>query len=149
MNQSKFWSARKKPYEGILKEPMRADGGVVQFAERLGALVDHYGLPRKLSDPANLLNLVLALSTDHVPGFQLKTPTKPGRKATRVPTDIVILVDLSKAEDAGKSVKNAARLLAQKHPDWQLQGSSIRQRYYDLKKGGPEMRRVVELLGKL
>ena len=100
-----------------------------------------------LSDPGNLLDLVLALPKDNVPGFRFKKPVL--LKDTRVTTDLIIFVDLGKAEEGGKSVNNAARLLAQKHPDWGLQASSIRQRYYRLKKAGPELERVLRLLSLL
>ena len=136
----------RKPYEGILKEPMRLErryGGVVQLVERLLALMDHYDLPRSFSD-VNMMHLALALSRNHVPGFQFRTPGL--LSDTRAATDLIILVDLTKAEEGGKSVNNAARLLAQKHPDWGLKASSIRQRFYRLKKAGPELKRVRKLL---
>ena len=136
----------RKPYEGILREPMRLErryGGVVQLVERLLALMDHYDLPLDFRD-GNIVKLLLALAHDRVPGFRFNKPVL--LKDTRVVTDLIILVDLGKAEESGKSINNAARLLADKHPDWGLQASSIRQRYYRLKKAGPELVRVRKLL---
>ncbi len=145
----------RKPYTGILKEPIDALGpeGMLQMVERLVALAEHYEVGPL---GPNALDLALKLAMDHVPGFQFKT--KPpirglaGGRKPDVTKDIVILAALFQADEAGENISKAARDLARKHPDWAMGAGAIRQRYYSMKNakmsaaGRRRLLRVVDTL---
>ena len=125
----------KRKYEGILREPMEWDvhwaTGVKGQIERLAALREHYDLPRDFSE-TTLMNLVLALAKDHVPGFRMKGPKhKPpwGPKATR---DVILLIDMLAQIEAGHSVRNAARLAVKARPHLGLTAESARVRFEEI-----------------
>ena len=144
----------RKPYTGILKEPMDRHGpeGMLQLVERLVALAEHYEV-----DPLgpNALSLVVELARDHVPGFQFKTkPSIRGLAGGRKPDvtkDIVILTTLFRADEAGESVAQAARDLADNHPDWGINEGAIRNRYQRMKfpKNSADRRRILRVVDTL
>ncbi len=132
----------RKPYTGILKEPIDALGpeGMLQMVERLVALAEHYEVGPL---GPNALDLALKLAMDHVPGFQFKKqgPSIRGLAGGRKPDvikDIVILAALGRADMAGEKVSEAAQDLADKHPDWDMKPGSIRRRYLRMKTGKDE-----------
>lgn len=107
----------KKPYTGILAEPMSGPPSPLDLMERLVALAKHYDV-----EPLgpNGLALAFELAVDHVPGFQVK-PRPPirglaGGRKSDVTKDIVILGELFRAEEEGRSVSAAARHLADRCP---------------------------------
>ena len=106
--------------------------GVHELGERIIALHEHYGITGPIGNPANQMRLILDLAHDHVPGFRFDVKVRSDRNYAKAQKDIIILVELSKAKNAGKSVSNAARSLAKRHPEWNLKRESIRQRYYDM-----------------
>ena len=127
----------RKPYTGILKEPIDALGpeGMLQMVERLVALAEHYEVGPL---GPNALDLALKLAMDHVPGFQFKKqgPSIRGLAGGRKPDvikDIVILAALGRADMADENVSKAARHLASTHPDWAMGAEAIRQRYLSMK----------------
>ena len=104
----------------------------------------------------NGLALAFELAVDHVPGFQVK-PRPPirglaGGRKSDVTKDIVILGELLRAEEEGRSVSAAARHLADRCPEWGITDKTIRQRYYKMKSaqksaaGQRQLLRVIDTL---
>jgi len=123
----------KKPYTGVLKERMDyplsdlPEAGR-QFAERVAALFEHYGVD--MWSEGSGLELALKLAQDHVQGFKCKPP-RDGRPIDPAKEwrDVTILAELSVASHLNRSVRKTARQLAKDHPEWDLKWESIRDIY--------------------
>lgn len=115
-------------YEGVLNEPMNLEDGIDPFLERLTALFDHYG-------STNPSEVMLLLAQDHVKGFRFKDrPYNKSSEARKFATrDIIIFCNLVRVDAEKGNVLAAAKMLAEEHPEWG-EGSTINQRYQDLKR---------------
>jgi hypothetical protein len=114
-----------------------------ELAERRDALLQHYGIDDDGSEMP-FRKLALALATEWVPGFRFEPP-KSRALSPETTRDTEILIVLGKAEHADKSVNAAAGHLAKRWGGG-VKATTIRQRYYTLKRGGSELQRVARLL---
>ncbi len=145
----------KKPYTGVLDEPLPPSATPADYLERVMALGEHYGV-EVVGPNAEPLTLALKLAHDHVQGFQFKKPgpsirgLADGRKPD-VTKDIVILAALGRADMADENVSKAARHLASTHPDWAMGAEAIRQRYLSMKskKNASGRRRLLRVVDTL
>lgn len=119
-------------YEGVLAEPMKLppEGGINEFGERLVALKEHYGVEKL--DEFGLMELVLSLARDHVPGFHFERETTH-LFSDRAARDLDLLVQVFKRTEQGMSVKRAAEMASKHHPSIGLTPESARVRYQELK----------------
>ena len=140
----------RKPYRGILAEPMPRPGdkdyrGLIMLLERLEALREHYDRPREaVFDP---LLLLLDLAHDRVPGFRFRSTKRKGPEP-KVLNDFIILCKMCMYIEDGHSIKNAARLTAERRPSLG-KPETVRRRFSRLNRGGPELRRVIALSGRI
>jgi hypothetical protein len=150
----------KKPYTGILAEPMpKWSALTAPTADELGDLIDakmkalfvHYGI-----DPANAFeggpklaatwaNLAWHLAREHVPGFS-GPPRKRGKPATRKADDVTLVmhVELLKRRDGlseRKAVKNFAAQKLIVGTEW-----TLLQRYKRTKKQFASLSRLYDWL---
>lgn len=144
----------RKSYTGVLAEPMKLNlenpaAGLEDHFERLIALKEHYEVPDLSAD--SLMQLVLKLARDHVPGFQLERPPKPtGPKPKHPHDDLIIFSYICAAKEDGKTVSAACGHLEKKGLVG-LSASGIRQRYYLVKNSGDQLDRLIEyvkIIGK-
>tara|TARA_B100000315_G_scaffold245323_1_gene271063 strand:- start:376 stop:813 length:438 start_codon:yes stop_codon:yes gene_type:complete len=119
----------KKPYEGVLKEPMTMTGEnpISQFYERLAALEDHYGT-------TNHSELVVLLAREYVPGFSYQKRPKNESSEARKETVIDIIIYCNLIEAPPNKVSEFARELADNHSEWGYDWQYIRSRYNDMKR---------------
>ena len=144
-----------KAYGGLLREPIRVsefgERGIserlVGTMERLDALLKHYEILKE--SPGMWFELALAMADDLVPGFRVEYPKPGAMHSKKAVDDLVLFVELYKVEESGGSVKNAARHLAKRGNFKGRSPEGLRQRYYLLKRGGEESRRMVYLLNLL
>ena len=147
---------KRKPYTGILvdetpwpigRNPIGRERDVIREIGRakLIALLDHYGIPGGLDDLGNGWKLALCLAGDHVPGFAptYRTPPKPPHR----PDDdlhvggrnLILCLELKRAELEGRSVRQASRELAgrwRKEGKCDWNGESLRRLYISLRDSG-------------
>ena len=146
----------KKPYTGILAEetfwpfgrnPIGVEKDVIlnQMHAKLIALVDRYDIPGGLGDPGTGWLLAAYLAGEHVRGF---APTyRPSPKPKYRPPDLhvgardlILCLELLRAEMEGRSVRQASRELAEQ---WRKAGTcnwkaeSLFRHYMLLCKGEP------------
>ncbi len=140
---------RKPKFEGVLSEPMSLGGGPRQLIERFIALKERYGVSD--SSDASTMKILMCLAHECVPGFRFEKNRSSGLDYK----DIIIFVELTKADEQRKSVSNAAQFLENKHPEWGLKAESIRQRFMDMKhwkktgRGQKRFAKMVKLLNLL
>jgi hypothetical protein len=107
----------KPKYRGVLAEPMAENADITQVARRIAALFEHYGIPidTQGNPDTRWLELVLALSKAHVPGFR----TKQHRPLfTQVAVrDLMLIGEIDKRVERGLSVKRAAELVVKARPN--------------------------------
>ena len=121
---------------------------VLSTLEAMVALADHYGIE---TGPERWFILAWRLATDYVPGFARRRPQGRKPQPNQAAFDVMLVIELFKAEQAGKSVKNAARLLAKKPGTFQGKNpNTLRDRYYLLKDSNSvEGKRARELVAAL
>ncbi len=151
--------AKAKPYAGKLLEPIRipldsagSPGAMVAEArreqlKRMGALADHYDIP---DNEARWFLLAWALAQEHVPGLRI-TWKKQGRNAFRTAEDVMLVVAIVEALQAGKSVRDACRNLTKRKESrfYGRRAEGLRQRFYLIMRATPEGKRWRALVADL
>ena len=143
------------PYTGILAEETPSPFGGIPVGKekdiiweitlrKLFALLDYYGIPGGLNDVGDGWRLSLCLADDRFPEF--RATYGPWPKPKHRPhdlhigaRDLILCLELLRAELEGRSVRQASRELAARwrkegKSDWS--GESLRQRYMRLRKSG-------------
>jgi hypothetical protein len=106
----------------------------LDMLERVFALKEHYRITGNL-DEGGLMQLLLALAADHVPGFRFADESAALIPETSATRDLVLLVEVHKlSKDGGgpHSVRNAAAIVAKQRPDLGLTAKSARVRYAEM-----------------
>lgn len=118
-------------YEGVLAEPMKLlpEGGINEFGQRLVALKEHYGVEKL--DEVGLMELVLSLARDHVPGFQFED-TNQSPLSPKAERNFVLVSEMCAMIEGGHSIRNAARIVVDRHPRWKLRADTARVKFTEI-----------------
>lgn len=108
---------------------------------KLGLLANNFGIAD--DDPMAINRFVLALVIKHYPGFRVE---KPGRKRDpkKSVDDLILLYGVDKARENGETIDAAIQSLIEKN-GWDDGLSTLRRRYFALKKTGPERQAAAEM----
>lgn len=141
----------KPDYPEILNTPIIISGdtpgeGLVQIVEKLLVLKEYYGVDWDV--------LAIRLAMDNLKGFEIRTPTKLGRKpkTETIARDIRLFVEMAKGVDANsKDVTelSVAYGVYQRHPDLGNSADAVLQRWKILKRHSNEGKRMREMIRRL
>ncbi len=122
--------------------------GATEVVEKMGLLLDHYGISR--DEPERWHLLCLHLAGDHVPGFQFEKPSKAGRPKTWLHSgrSLRLYRDVQACVSEGHSALNACRILAKRDPyrNEIPAYTTLYRRYQDTKKNHPVIKMAEKML---
>jgi hypothetical protein len=136
--------AEKPHYPELLNDPIKPYDDLDKAKElRVAALKEHFGTNDDWE------KIALGLAKDHLRGFRGLDGETRGRKPSKTPRDLLIIVGMS--ERIGfmtneRDAKTAADTLYEESPDLGSSGEAIRQRWQELKKQGNVYGRAIRLM---